>query len=37
MVVLERKGVWLVTRLNLEHNHPMDAGAKYFRAHKDMT
>lgn len=37
MVVSERKGVWIVTRLNLEHNHPMDAIAKYFRAHKDMT
>jgi hypothetical protein len=37
MVVLERKGVWVVTRLDLEHNRPMHPGAKYFRAHKDMT
>jgi hypothetical protein len=37
MVVSERKGKWVVTRLDLEHNHPMQPGAKYFRAHKDMT
>jgi hypothetical protein len=37
MVVSERKGVWVVTRLDLEHNHPMHPRAKYLRAHKDMT
>jgi hypothetical protein len=34
MVVSERKGKWVVTRLDLDHNHPMQPGAKYFRAHK---
>jgi len=33
MVISERKGIWRVTRLQLEHNHPMSPGAKYFRAH----
>jgi len=37
MVISERKGVWIVTRLDLEHNHPLSLGAKYFRVHKDMT
>lgn len=37
MVICDRKGVWIVTRLILEHNHPMSSGAKYFRVHKDMT
>ena len=37
MVISEIKGIWRVTRLQLEHNHPMSPGAKYFRAHKNMT
>jgi len=37
MVISERKGIWRVTRLNLEHNHPLSPGAKDFRVHKNMT
>jgi hypothetical protein len=37
MVISERKGVWKITRLNLEHNHTLGPGARYFRAHKNMT
>ena len=37
MVISERKGVWRITRLILDHNHALSPGAKNFRAHKNMT
>ena len=37
MVISERKGVWRITRLILDHNHALSPGAKIFRAHKNMT
>ena len=39
MVISERNSVWKITRVNLDHNHPLSPSTqtKFFRAHKDMT
>uniref|UniRef100_A0A8I6Y338 FAR1 domain-containing protein n=1 Tax=Hordeum vulgare subsp. vulgare TaxID=112509 RepID=A0A8I6Y338_HORVV len=32
-----KDGVWRITNVHLEHNHPLDPGSRFFRSHVYMT
>nr|XP_051212486.1 protein FAR1-RELATED SEQUENCE 5-like [Lolium perenne] len=33
MVINEKNGIWKITNLKLEHNHPLEPGSRFFRSH----
>jgi hypothetical protein len=37
MVISEKHGIWRITNLILEHNHPLEPGGRFFRSHGYMT
>jgi hypothetical protein len=37
MVINEKNGVWRITNLILDHNHPLEPGGRFFRSHVYMT
>jgi hypothetical protein len=37
MVINEKNGIWKITNLKLEHNHPLEPGSRFFRSHVYMT
>jgi hypothetical protein len=37
MVINQKNGVWQITNLILDHNHPLEPGGRFFRSHVYMT